>query len=275
VKTLEARFSYSGRRYNSQRSIRPDRLCESESKIPPARIPIRRGLPKQMFRKKPSAGIRPGLERKTKVHHESHGRLKRTHESPKRHRSSFGSRPSCLPSLQIFKTLPSHSNRNNHAGRPFKSGVTQCRSYNMRSCPPACSRRDSMSLKALCSQPISASSHRASTLIRRLSRATFFPATIAMACTLTISAQARTDFSVDFTNGSELAGEGPVLLAKAAPLVPSGFTINGAGSGTANIVIRATSCASVAVNGHHPQPTNLSRWPPTAQETSITTQWCM
>jgi hypothetical protein len=79
------------------------------------------------------------------------------------------------------------------------------------------------------------------------------------AFTLTASAQTRTDFTVDFTNCSEFAGEGPVSLAAAKPLVPSGFTINGADTGTANIVIRATSCASVTVNGHDPRPTNLSQ----------------
>jgi hypothetical protein len=73
------------------------------------------------------------------------------------------------------------------------------------------------------------------------------------------SAQTHNDFSVDFTNCSEFAGEGPVSLAAATPLVPAEFTINGASSGTANIVIRATSCASVTVNGRDPQPTNLSQ----------------
>jgi len=76
---------------------------------------------------------------------------------------------------------------------------------------------------------------------------------------LSASAQSHNDFSVDFTNCSEFAGEGPVSLAAAAPLVPSEFTINGANSGTANIVVRATSCASVTVNGRDPRPTNLSQ----------------
>jgi len=73
------------------------------------------------------------------------------------------------------------------------------------------------------------------------------------------AAQASTDFSVDFKDCSEFAGEGPVSLAAARPLVPAGFTINGADSGTANIVVRATSCRSVTVNGQDPQPTNLSQ----------------
>jgi hypothetical protein len=73
------------------------------------------------------------------------------------------------------------------------------------------------------------------------------------------SAQSRPDFSVDFTDCSEFAGEGPISLTAAKPLVPAEFTINGASSGTANIVIRATSCASVTVNGRDPRPTNLSQ----------------
>ncbi len=76
---------------------------------------------------------------------------------------------------------------------------------------------------------------------------------------MSAAAQSRTDFSVDFTNCSEFAGEGPVSLAAAKPLVPAEFTINGASSGTANIVVRATSCASVTVNGRDPRPTNLSQ----------------
>ncbi len=84
-------------------------------------------------------------------------------------------------------------------------------------------------------------------------------ALITIAAALSASAQVRTDFTVDFTNCSEFAGEGPISLAAAAPLVPHDYTITGASSGVANIVIRATSCASVAVNGHDPRPTNLSQ----------------
>ena len=73
-----------------------------------------------------------------------------------------------------------------------------------------------------------------------------------------IHAQSFPGFSVDFTNCTEFAGEGPVSLTKAEPLVPKGFTIAQV-AGNANIVIRATSCASVAVDGHFPQQTNLSQ----------------
>lgn len=73
---------------------------------------------------------------------------------------------------------------------------------------------------------------------------------------LTASAQ---NFTVDFTNCTEFAGEGPVSLAAAAPLVPKPFTIAGASSGVANIVVRATGCAGVSVNGGPVRPTNLSQ----------------
>ncbi|MBB6145882.1 hypothetical protein HNQ77_003852 [Silvibacterium bohemicum] len=79
------------------------------------------------------------------------------------------------------------------------------------------------------------------------------------AFTMTASAQTRTDFTVDFTNCSEFAGEGPISLAAAAPLVPKGFAVAGAESGAANIVIRATNCASVKVNSRNPQPTTISQ----------------
>ena len=71
--------------------------------------------------------------------------------------------------------------------------------------------------------------------------------------------QSISAFSVDFFNCTEFAGEGPVSLAKAAPLVPQGYTVAGASSGMANIVIRATSCASATVDGRFAQQTNLSQ----------------
>ena len=68
------------------------------------------------------------------------------------------------------------------------------------------------------------------------------------------------DFSVDFHNCTEFAGEGPVSLAVAQTLVPKDdFTITGASSGIANIVVRATSCEEVLVDREHPQPTSLSQ----------------
>lgn len=72
------------------------------------------------------------------------------------------------------------------------------------------------------------------------------------------SAESEPGFTVDFTNCSEFAGEGPVSMAGAAPLVPSGFTIATV-NGMANLVVRATSCARAAVNGEFGQPTVLSQ----------------
>ena len=45
-----------------------------------------------------------------------------------------------------------------------------------------------------------------------------------LAAALPSSALAQ-NFSVDFTNCTEFAGEGPVSLAAAKPLVPHGFTV--------------------------------------------------
>ena len=67
------------------------------------------------------------------------------------------------------------------------------------------------------------------------------------------------DFSVDFTNCTEFAGEGPVPYGNAAPLVPAGYTLTKSPSGEANIVIRAAGCGSVTVNGHDARPTSLSQ----------------
>jgi hypothetical protein len=65
-------------------------------------------------------------------------------------------------------------------------------------------------------------------------------------------------FAVDFANCSEFAGEGPVSLGVASPLVPTGYSIAVA-NGMANLVVRATSCANATVNGRFGQPTVLSQ----------------
>jgi hypothetical protein len=108
-------------------------------------------------------------------------------------------------------------------------------------------------------QQTSRPAYQTSSIVQLLTRTLAVAALISAALTLKVSAQTRPDFSVDFTNCSEFAGEGPISLASAAPLVPSCFAINGADKGVANIVIRATSCASAAVNGHSARPTNLSQ----------------
>jgi len=65
-------------------------------------------------------------------------------------------------------------------------------------------------------------------------------------------------FVVDFTQCTEFAGVGPVDLAKASALVPPVFTTQPAGT-TAAIVVRATSCGDVSVNGGRPVPTIISQ----------------
>ncbi len=79
-------------------------------------------------------------------------------------------------------------------------------------------------------------------------------------CGMCVSAKAQTfpGFTVDFSNCSEFAGEGPVSLSAAEPLVPAGYalaTVNGA----ANIVVRATSCAGASVDRGPAQATVLSQ----------------
>jgi hypothetical protein len=73
-------------------------------------------------------------------------------------------------------------------------------------------------------------------------------------------AEAESDrgFAVDFTNCSEFAGEGPVSLGVATPLVPTEYRI-AAVNGMANLVVRATSCEKATVDGHFGQPTVLSQ----------------
>lgn len=75
---------------------------------------------------------------------------------------------------------------------------------------------------------------------------------------MSAKAQSFPDFTVDFTNCSEFAGEGPVSLAAAAPLLPAGYTLATV-NGMANIVVRATSCAGVSVNKRPAQATVLSQ----------------
>ncbi|ADW67277.1 hypothetical protein [Granulicella tundricola] len=82
---------------------------------------------------------------------------------------------------------------------------------------------------------------------------------LALLCSTFASAQFQRGFSVDFTDCTEFAGEGPISYAAAAPLVPHGFTIARSATGEANIVVRATNCSKVTVDGALPQPTVLSQ----------------
>jgi hypothetical protein len=65
-------------------------------------------------------------------------------------------------------------------------------------------------------------------------------------------------FTVDFLQCTEFAGVGPVNFAKASALVPSVFSTLPVGA-TGAIVVRATSCAGVKVNGGRAIPTNISQ----------------
>lgn len=66
-------------------------------------------------------------------------------------------------------------------------------------------------------------------------------------------------FDVEFAGCTEFVGWGPVSLAAAQPLVPSGYVIAGATNGEAAIVVRATSCEGVSVDQSAAQPTELSQ----------------
>ena len=66
-------------------------------------------------------------------------------------------------------------------------------------------------------------------------------------------------FTVHFSGCTEFVGWGPVSLAEAQPLVPTGYLIAGAAKGEAAIVVRASSCQSVAVGQSSGQPTELSQ----------------
>lgn len=70
-------------------------------------------------------------------------------------------------------------------------------------------------------------------------------------------------FSVDFSQCTEAVGVGPVSLANASTLVPIVFTTlpiaNANGPTTAAIVVRATSCGAVQVDGGAIVPTNISQ----------------
>jgi len=65
-------------------------------------------------------------------------------------------------------------------------------------------------------------------------------------------------FYVDFSGCTEFAGVGPVDFAKASALVPQVFTTLLVGS-TGGIVVRATSCSGVSVNGGRKTPTLISQ----------------
>jgi len=84
-----------------------------------------------------------------------------------------------------------------------------------------------------------------------------FALTMALAASAAWADSAR-GFTADFSQCTEFAGVGPVNFAKASALVPSVFTTLPVGT-TGGIVVRATSCAGVKVNGVRSIPTNISQ----------------
>jgi len=81
---------------------------------------------------------------------------------------------------------------------------------------------------------------------------------LVLALAVGISARAQA-FGVDFFDCTEFAGQGPVAMAAATALVPEGFTASTTAGGQGSVVIRATSCASIAVDRAHAMPTNISQ----------------
>jgi hypothetical protein len=65
-------------------------------------------------------------------------------------------------------------------------------------------------------------------------------------------------FTVDFSQCTEFAGVGPVDFATATALAPAPFVALAVGT-TGAIVVRATSCSGVKVNGGRATPTNISQ----------------
>jgi hypothetical protein len=95
------------------------------------------------------------------------------------------------------------------------------------------------------------------TLLARY-RCIFTTGLLAFAGALTPANAASRGFSADFTNCSEFAGLGPVANTPlATSLVPAHFTTL-LESGQVTIVIRASNCEGVSVNGSKPVRTTLS-----------------
>jgi len=101
-------------------------------------------------------------------------------------------------------------------------------------------------------------STRVNTFPKRVWAFTLLAVTAAIMATQPASAEAGAGFSVDFSQCTEFAGVGPVDLATASSLVQPAFTTLQVGS-TAAIVVRATRCASVQVNGGAGVPTIVSQ----------------
>jgi hypothetical protein len=91
-----------------------------------------------------------------------------------------------------------------------------------------------------------------------MKRIVLIVALLVFAGELTPANAAGHGFTADFTNCSEFAGWGPVANTPlATSLVPANFTTL-LESGQATIVIRASRCEGVSINGSKPVPTTLS-----------------
>jgi hypothetical protein len=66
-------------------------------------------------------------------------------------------------------------------------------------------------------------------------------------------------FTAELRNCTELIGFGPVPLATAAALVPSGYALVSIVPGTAGLVVRASSCTQFAVDGSAAKPVFVSQ----------------
>jgi hypothetical protein len=73
-----------------------------------------------------------------------------------------------------------------------------------------------------------------------------------------MKAESPRGFFADFADCTEFAGVGPVDFAKASALVPSVFTTLLVGS-TGGIVVRATNCKGLSVDGGRKFPTAISQ----------------
>src|SRR5215470_10081420 len=81
---------------------------------------------------------------------------------------------------------------------------------------------------------------------------------IVFICSVSAHAAPNPGFVVNFLNCSEFVGVGPVDFTKAAAVVPAGFTTLTVGT-SASIVVRATSCDKVTVNGGRAISTVISQ----------------
>ena len=66
-------------------------------------------------------------------------------------------------------------------------------------------------------------------------------------------------FHADFAGCREVANVGDLAMASARPLVPPEFTLVGAGTPTAELVVRTVHCSSISVDGGQGRPGDLAQ----------------